>query len=204
MSIKIKQTTRKFYNKWTYKLSFKIKGIGVLRITSPSNSLLESRGELVHDFATEISKLNPSDYAKRIESSNIDIYTNNSTIFEHLYKKFNPLVRLAFRPHPDLVDSVNGHTVLVKKLPHDRYKFKVFLQPHRIPSEDEKQQYVCWLEKQQPKIHITDNVKEWFHKTHWNWDRRYMYVEDEQMLLMLKLKKPEALGTIYTFAISDK
>jgi hypothetical protein len=31
-----------------------------------------------------------------------------------------------------------------------------------------------------------------------------MYVEDESMLLMLKLKNPEALGTVYTFVISDK
>jgi hypothetical protein len=167
--------------------------------------MIKSRGEDVAKFAAELSKLDPKDYAKRIETNVLDIYTNDADIFNHFYNEFNSLVRLAFKPHPELInDDVNGHTVLVKKLPHDRYKFKVFLQPHKISSQEEKQNYISWLEKQEPKINVTDTVKDWFYKTHWNWDRRYMYVEDEQMLLMLKLKNPEALGTIYTFAISDK
>jgi hypothetical protein len=205
MSNKVKQTTRKFYNKWTHKLSFVIKGISVIRTRSLDDAAVCAKGADICSFAKELSNFDPTHYAKRIESNTIDIYTNDPLMFVRLYTRFKDMVRLAFEPHPDLNDTdISGHTVLVKKLPHDLYRFKVFLQPHKVTSQEDKKKYINWLETQSPKIRISDTVKNWFHKTHWNWDRRYMYVEDEQMLLMLKLKNPEALGTVYTFVVSDK
>jgi len=204
MSNKTKLTTRKFYNLWNYKLSFRIKGVTALRLLGLPGSSISSKSEEIEAIARELSLLDTKSYAKRIESNIIDIYTNDEKIFNNLYEKFKDYLRHSFAPHPDLESLDNGHTILTKKLPHDIYKYKVFLQPHRISSREEKEKYMDWVDKQKPKVHITDTVKNWFHKTHWNWDRRYMYVEDEQMLLMLKLKKPEALGTIYTFVISDK
>jgi len=40
--------------------------------------------------------------------------------------------------------------------------------------------------------------------TEWNWDRRYMYVEDEMTLLMIKMRSSEVLGRIYEYHIIDK
>lgn len=201
---KIKLTTRKFYNKWNYKISFKIKDASSLRSLGLDNSLLSNRSKELGDIAKELLLFDLSSYAKRIERNILDIYTNDESIFNHLCEKFQENLRHAFSPHPGLESINDGHVVLTKKLPHDIYQYKVFLQPHRINSKEEKQKYMDWIGSQFPKIRVTDTVKDWFYKTHWNWDRRYMYVEDEQMLLMLKLKKPEALGTIYTFIISDK
>ena len=202
---KIKQTTRKFYNKWNYKISFSFKGISYLRISPPFEAAKRARNPEVEEIGTELESLDPNSYSKRLESSLLDVYTNDRVIFDRLYHKFSKNVRNAFSPDDSFENLISkGHHILAKKLPHDRYRYKVFLQPHKIKSPEEKIQYISWIDNQIPKIHITDTVKQWFLKTSWNWDRRYMYVEDESMLLILKLKKPEALGTVYSFVVSDK
>jgi len=63
---------------------------------------------------------------------------------------------------------------------------------------------LSWVESQNGKITISTALKEWFISTNWNWDRRYVLVEDEKTLLMLKLKNSDAVGSIYDYVISDK
>lgn len=198
----IKQTTKKFYNKWLYKLSFTIGGISTLRYRSLEEAMNTSSKPDIVTFTAILSGFDEALYFKRIESSIIDIYTNDKTMFDVLYDRCHSLVRLAYAPSETI--TIDSNTVIAKKLPHDRYRYKVFLQPHKIESKDEKQKYLDWLDTQKPRINITDTVKTWFYKTSWNWDRRYMYVEDEQTLLMLKLRSPQALGTVYSYTISDK
>ena len=67
-----------------------------------------------------------------------------------------------------------------------------------------KKKYIEWLKRQSPKITCTTAIEHWFIKTDWNWDRRYVLVEDESTLLMLKLRNAEVVGRIYKFVISDK
>jgi len=203
MPIKTKQTTRKFYNKWNYKLSFSVKYIRDLSYRSLEYLLDNCPNPVVHSIAMDLSKYDKSLYAKRIETNILDLYTNDTDMFDFFSKKYNENLRLSVSPSNENLLK-DPHVILAKKLPHDRYLYKVYLQPHRIDSKEEKKHYLNWLETQKPRVNFTDTVKDWFYKTHWNWDRRYMYVEDEQTLLMLKLKKPEALGTIYTFVVSDK
>jgi hypothetical protein len=203
MSKKIKQTTRKFYNKWSYKVSFNLKGISALRSLTFEEVSQKSVSEEVRLFVTELAKLDPALYSKRLESQIIDIYTNDIGIFQNLHDKFNSSLRHAFAPSgQDLIDD--GNIIVAKKLPHDRYQFKVFLQPHKITNPEEKLNFINWLGTQEPRVNITKTVKNWFYKTHWNWDRRYMYVEDEKTLLLIKLKCSEAMGTIYSYQVSDK
>jgi hypothetical protein len=203
MSIKTKQTTRKFYNKWNYKLSFSIKNSRELSYRSLEYLAANGSNPLVASIAQDLLNYDSSSYSKRIESKILDLYTNDENFFNYFLEKYQQFTRLSVSPAPGNAPD-DSHVILSKKLPHDRYLYKVFLQPHKIQSVEEKQKYLDWLETQKPRVNFTDTVKNWFYKTHWNWDRRYMYVEDEKTLLMLKLKKPEALGTIYTFVVSDK
>ncbi len=198
----IKQTKRKFYNKWLYKISLELGGASILRSYSLEESIAKTSKSDVKIVASILSNYDPALYSKRVESSILDVYTNNKEIFDVLYNRCHNLVRLAYAPNNNV--TIDSNTIIAKKLPHDRYRFKVFLQPHNIVSIDEKEQYLNWLETQKPRINITDTVKTWFHETRWNWDRRYMYVEDEQTLLLIKLRKPEAIGTVYSYTIADK
>jgi hypothetical protein len=67
-----------------------------------------------------------------------------------------------------------------------------------------KQQYLEWVKRQTPRITCTPAIEKWFLTTDWNWDRRYVLVEDESTLLMLKLRNAEVMGRIYNFVVSDK
>jgi hypothetical protein len=205
MSTKIKQTTRKFYNKWTYKISIKKRGVTALRYKTFEDAIDDEDDKDLKKVFKTLSSLDSSQYCKRIEVDVLDIYTNDKSIFDNIYNNHNKLVKGAFAPNDSLDDLLSEkNVILAKKLPHDRYRYKVFLQPHRITSLEEKTSFINWLGTQEPRVNISTTVKEWFYKTRWNWDRRYMYVEDDQTLLLIKLKNSQALGTIYTFRISDK
>jgi len=92
-----------------------------------------------------------------------------------------------------------------KKLPHNKYQFRVYLLPHKLAGDtEEKEKFINWMKTQNSKIRLTDTVIKWFMHTDWNWDRRYILVEDEPTLLMLKLRNSSVVGRIYNYVISDK
>jgi hypothetical protein len=144
-------------------------------------------------------------YAIRSEQGILDIYTNDTHLFNSFIETFNRLLRSVYQPEINDISLLqNKKNIVVKKYPHDRYKFKVFLLPHKVKDIDQKHNLLDWVELQNGKITISTALKEWFITTNWNWDRRYVLVEDEKTLLMLKLKNSDAVGSIYDYVISDK
>ena len=145
-------------------------------------------------------------WAKRIEHKSIDIYTNDRNFYEELSTKFVNVIEQRFEPDEnqiDLLDS-NSKIIICDKLPHNRYHYRVYLQPHKLKGDvDAKIKYLDWIDSQD-KILLSEAVKRWFIKTDWNWDRRYVLVEDEPALLMLKLRNSEVVGTVYNYVIADK
>jgi hypothetical protein len=69
---------------------------------------------------------------------------------------------------------------------------------------EDKNKYIDWIKTQDPRITCTPALEKWFINTDWNWDRRYVLVEDEATVLMMKLRNTEVVGTVYKFVISDK
>lgn len=205
MSKKIKVTKRKFYNKWLYKVSFLMKGVSYLRIYNYETLDKKDVDPIVRSLSYELSLIDKKSYAQRVERNTIDIYTNDEKLFNYLFNKFQSNVKSAFEPgkNQDSLDQ-QQHVITANKFAHDRYQYKVFLQPHKLANAEEKINFISWLSSQKDRVKISESVKQWFYKTNWNWDRRYMYVEDEQTLLLIKLKNPQAIGTVYTFVISDK
>ena len=142
---------------------------------------------------------------KRIESNSIDLYTNDKIMYDNLLGTFTTLVSNCCAPNEADKDILeNTGSVLVKRLPHNKYQYKVFLLPHKIKSRQDKEMVIKWLDTQGERILVSKVVKEWFIKTDWNWDRRYILVEVVKTLLMLKLRCPDSIGRIYDYVISDK
>jgi hypothetical protein len=152
-----------------------------------------------------LSKWDSELWAKRIEYNSVDLYTNDKTLYEELSLNFEEFVSSRSEPNECDLDILE-HTgsIIVKKLPHDKYAYKAFLLPHKLKDRQDKREYVNWISGQSDRILISDVVKEWFVATDWNWDRRYVLIEDSQTLLMLKLRNPEVLGRVYDYVISDK
>ena len=145
-------------------------------------------------------------WAKRIEHKTIDIYTNDKEFYEELSAKFKDIIEQRYEPDEIYVNLLdNPKAIVCDKLPHNKYNFRVYLQPHKLAGDLEaKQKFIDWMVLQHPKITCTTAVQNWFIKTDWNWDRRYVLVEDEGTLLMMKLRNSAVVGTVYNYVIADK
>lgn len=217
-------TKRKFYGKWLYKVTFLVPGVSVFRSRSASEVInicnetydpyiqpRSLRGKVYQEkdriikIAQFLETLPTDTWAKRIESDILDIYTNDVELYHSTINNCGELVYRAFEPEPNSIDALEQpYNIAVKKYPHNKYHHKVYLLPHKmIHDEQVRRKYLEWVESQ-PNILISNAVKDWFIKTIWNWDRRYVLVEDSQTLLMLKLRNPDVIGRVYDYVLTDK
>jgi hypothetical protein len=217
-----KTTRRKFYNKWLYKVTLKISGAVLLRIYNrqqvdefcslaacPASKSFTNWKQRAwrnrHDIRDLLRILDDSgkDWAKRIEGENVDIYVNDKDLYEELSDKFEIILIHRFEPdlnNLDILDERNGKTMTVKRLPHGRYGYRVYLLPHNC---NDKHKFIDWLESLKPRVTCTDAIKKWFMSTTGNWDRRYILVEDEGTIMMMKLRNSDVIGTVYKFEVIE-
>jgi hypothetical protein len=224
--LKTKKTQRKFYGKWLYKVSLRLEGCSLFR----SKDLLEiidfcnqeQFSAETSQFSTQAKAWNnktnlykvtsflakyPHDtWSKRIETDIFDLYTNDADMFNACCEQFASIIRLCYAPSAESLSQLNTpYTIVANKLPHDIYKYKVFLTPHAVdPDITVRTQYILWVESQSPRIKISPAVSSWFLKCRYNWDRRYLLVEDDQTLLMLKLRDGSAIGQTYKYVVAKK
>ena len=223
--IKSKKTNKRFYNKWLYKISIRLEGAAVFRVysldelkeisTNPNSikwipeyvtDSLKKNPNCFNDLIEFLSSADSSTWSKRIESSCIDLYTNDKLFYDQASVKFQDKIIQRFEPDETSIDALDGgNTILGKKLPHGKYNFRVYLLPHKLAGDREsKKKYISWLKTQVPRVTVSSAIEAWFLKTDWNWDRRYILVEDDKTLLMLKLRNPEVMGRVYNYCVSDK
>lgn len=218
--LKPKIAKRKFYDKWLYKVTLTFDGANVLRQYSPekivemyqSNTytnmvrycfLAYSKNiDLINSISeTLVSSGEPMQL--RLEHKSLDVYINSVSLYERLSSEFAAILKHRYEPNP-LADSTSDH-IVTNKLPHGRYQYKVFLKPHLMANDiDEKIKYLNWIKGQGDKMSMSMTVRGWFLTTNWNWDRRYIWVEDEQSLLMLKLRNAAVMGKTHRYALADK
>jgi len=224
-SQKTKLTNRKFYGKWLYKVSLHLNGSTIFRQKTldyiksfclsayteerPYTVLAKAykEKENILALANFLERYDSKLWTKRIESSRIDFYTNNVEFYNKLSSNFKDILVHRFEPDPASIDQLNvsPSTVVVKKLPHNKYQYRAYLLPHKMAGDKEgKKKYIAWLKTQEDRVTCTPAVEKWFMTTDWNWDRRYILVEDESTLLMLKLRNSEVVGRIYNYVVSDK
>lgn len=164
--------------------------------------IVKNKNNLIR-LANFLGAVKGSIWHKRIESDQIDIYTNSVHFFKNAIDEFEDDVIHAFEPAKG-AELLKSNVITATKFPHGLYRYKVYLQPHKSKDKDIKTRYVNWCSTQDPKIRMSDAVKTWFVHTDWNWDRRYILVDDESTLLMLKLRHADFMGKIYEYVIVDK
>jgi hypothetical protein len=226
LSQKTKPTTKKFYGKWLYKASFQLAGCTIFRTNSfesinafclgpppeitywhSSNAKAYDNKETILGISKFLGNYEKDIYNLRIESSLFDVYTNDPKFYRDISTKFETILRHRFEPDESTAQLLNENKnyISVKKLPKDKYKYRVYLLPHKMAKDrDGKRAFINWIKSQGSKITCTPAIEKWFVATDWNWDRRYVLVEDESMLLMMKLRNSEVIGRVYNFVISDK
>lgn len=215
--IKQKVTNKLFYNKWKLKISFYLPSSSFTRYKSLEEiSLLDDKNRSPYRYYNEflahkqsfldlygfLETRDKNSYNIRVESNLFDVYTNDEDIISGLSDIIDhEKIRYVQRPDPGHESLLSDRkTIIVKKYPQNRFKMRVYLKPHTVTSDDEKLRITNWI-KTQPGISMSEAVELWFLRTKWNWDRRYLLVEDEKALLMLKLKCPSVVGTVYNLIV---
>lgn len=200
-------TKKKFYNKWLYKITVYCRNGRFLKSSIDQgyvNKVSSNDLDLISLYGI-LSVLDKNQYGIRVEGYYVDVYSNNKDIIDSVKRHLSLGIKHIFLPvNDELLTNGDEKEIISKNLPHSKYRYKVFLQPHKLKTDEEKNKYLDWIGTQSSRILITNKVKDWFKKTKWNYDRRYMYVEDEKTLLMVKMKNPDAIGTVYSFRVVDK
>lgn len=215
--IKYKETKRLFYGKWLYKIGLLIHGCAILRYSPKQdivNELLNSNNNprvyrdvnTIMEFVFLINDFDSSSYQLRIEGNNLDFYTNDKVALNIIKSNFENIVKTIQMPAPGAEDTLlsDGHLIIVNKYPHDRYQYRVDLKPHKIKDKIKKAGIMDWIRQTDGRITYSESLAVWFVKTEWNWERRYVLVEDQKTLLLMNLRCPEAVGTVYKYHLSDK
>lgn len=219
---KTRYCNRKFYNKWSYKVTIEVLGAAIFRCFS-NNEILEAFSNLksfrrksyfieraledqehIKQLIEFLNKNNLVDITKRIERESIDFYTNDKKVYDELSRTFT----LRLRHRIELREGANQeleNIISVARYPHGKYQYKVFLRPHKFNNDmSAKKHFLEWIENQGDRIKISSAVKQWFLTNNYNWDPRYIYVENEATLLMLSMRNTEAIGKVYRHHIIDK
>lgn len=217
------ETTRLFYNKWLYKISLHLNGIGVMRYRDVShlncyfnhhidnvhpNSMFNrafANKEKITQIGLLLSNYKKGTFQKRIEGDLLDLYTNDTMLIKHVEMNFSNHIRGVWFPNPKNINQLQSEekAIFVKQYPHKKYKYRVYLKPH-CGTYDKKNNFITWLAEQGDKTTLSKSITNWFLITDINWDRRYVLIEDESLLLLMRLHSPEFIGTIYKFVIKDK
>jgi len=222
----VKITNRKFYNKWLYKVTLHLQGSrlftmydtadikkicsgGVpqphsLYLSPPTNQKVIATITSLCDL---FDRYEPKDYTRRIENNLMDVYTNDEVFYQLLVSDFQDIIKHHYEPDDEAKELLKDDVKIIisDRYPHNKYHYRVYLLPHKFNKDDTaKSKYIDWLRSQSPRITCTNAVERWIMKTNWNWDRRYVLVEDKNTLMLLRLRNPEVVGSVYEFVLSDK
>lgn len=222
-----KKTKKKFYNKYIYKVTLNIPGCGILRYydladlvkidTTFVKNKYPWKEKLVSDLVNNkqewadlvffIESFEKTQWGKRLEGDFMDLYTNNIDFYNGLCEKFPNRILRRFQPPKGMEQEMldEERKIFVNEIPHGIYNYQAYLQPHKLSSNiSERTQLANWLELQVPKITFSKSVRKWVLNTQENWDRRYIYIDSEQTLLMIKLRSPELIGKVFKYVKTDK
>ena len=220
-----KKTKKKFYNQFIYKVTLDAPGSGALRWYNFSQILnLSTNTPLtVHDWQEKILsdlrantkfwidltglilQFDKKEWRKRLEGNNLDLYTNNKPLYTGLCNTFPNQIIRRFEPAKGTEQTLlNSHKqIFCKEIPHSKYNYRCYLHPHKLDI-DQKEKVCEWFDRQGDNTTFSKSIKQWFLTTNENWDRRYVLIDNEQTMLLLRLLSPSVIGQTHKYVKHDK
>jgi|TARA_B100001094_G_scaffold84117_1_gene80420 hypothetical protein len=230
-----KQTKKKFYNKYIYKVSLRLEGAYALRTlghqeildfatglrpppqsddamfttqswrTKNAHSILK-HGKTWISFLGIINTVPKNEATIRIETNILDVYTNNKTLYKTLCYEFSDITRNRHEPAPGMKDTLldSNQEIFVKELPHSMYNYQVDLKTPTSLKYNELVSLAEWCKSRKPAIAFTDATYNWLLKRDVYNTRRWIYVDTESTLLMLRLRCNDLLGTVRKYIKTGK
>jgi len=171
-------------------------------------------GNTIHNNAKTWSKIislfsgvPKKDLSFRVEGESVDVYTNDVSLYNEVSQQFNDITLQRSQPAAGMEDILLNSTreIFVDKLPYGRYNYRVDLKwPTKLAWNDIDK--LCnFFEAQRPRITFTESIKKWFYVNRpYMQTRRYIYVQDEQTLMLLKLRCSDNIGTVCKYVETGK
>lgn len=213
-------TSKRFYDKWLYKVTIDFSDfeMSLSRFNKLHSKIKEycQTGDYFWNFefwqveSMDAHKTQILEFIDVMESYPKDswytrleyyftVFTNDIKLYDELSAKYV----IVERSEPDLsnISLIEPNTISVKKLPFGRYQYKVYLKPHKIVDPVEKLEYIKWMKTQVPRITFSEPIRDWIMYTRWSGDARYILVEDEYTLLLIRMRNQAIIGRIYRHVV---
>ena len=230
-----KQTKKKFYNKYIYKVSLRLEGAYALRTLSHQEILdfatglrpppqsdeamfstitwrgknaqtIVEHGKTWISFLGIINTVPKNEVTIRIETNILDVYTNNKILYKTLCYEFADITRNRHEPAPGMEDTLldSDQEIFVKELPHNMYNYQVDLKTPKSLKYNELVSLAEWCKSRKPAIAFTDATYNWLLKRDIFNTRRWIYVDNDSTLLMLRLRCNDLIGTVRKYVKTGK
>lgn len=208
--MKIRKTNKLFYKKYAYKVEARIKGAHLIRPTADhaieicnqrlsNNAMFSYKFKYINDdeirnlikFIKSSKNFLDQGIKTRGEMSTFNFYIEDEKTFNKVVKKLSPWIRSVYKPESkeDLFQLLDNKKItLCDKLPLKKYRYRLFLN-RRMP-EHRRESFIKWTENYGDAIKFSGKSEKWMHGIGWMYDP-FMYVEDNKLLLMVKMSLGE-------------
>jgi hypothetical protein len=211
-SVKIEQSYQLWYNKYLYKSIFIIPGIHVLRHYYNESEIeanvqdlkevgwkralysrfVESYYENKEDILKFANLTGDARLSKdlfiRIQDPRVSVYSNDLESHTRIEEAFPNALHSVSRPNkkciPALLEGKN--VMVVSKLPHNRYKYKVIINNYSTSHSIPKQLYE-WGNAQGNAVKFSRKTEKYFKSPGLYLDQGFLYIEDESTLTMCNM-----------------
>lgn len=204
MKIHQSNPSKLFFGKWFYRIecvqdgASRIKHAGADRVeqwclssvpTSPWERKIDNQA--LYNFLLAVKPfLKNKNLQIRVEGSHFNLYCNELELVEKINKALSKWIRRITGPTSqeeiNFLLTNSNKKVLCKKLPKNRYKYKLFLN-YNI-SDDRRLKFYQWASNYGEQIYFTESASKWLlGETLWWSTVPYMYVENDKTLSMVGL-----------------
>lgn len=173
--------------------------------TKNAQSIVE-HGKTWISFLGIINTVPKNEVTIRIETDILDVYTNNKILYETLCHEFANITRNRHEPAPGMKDTLlySDQEIFVKELPHGMYNYQVDLKSPKSLTFNELESLADWCRSRNPAIAFTDATYSWLLKRDVFNTRRWIYVDNDSTLLMLRLRCNDLIGTVRKYVKTGK
>ena len=216
--MKIHKTNKLFYGKYPFRIEIQINGGDVLarnrhnldktlkNISSTwrYKDFSQKSVDNLRRYLIKYNELDQKKFKQRVEGQYIKFYTENRTDHELICDKLNEWVTECHEPeNDDDLDKLfsKKNVVLRKRLPHGKFRYKLFLK-NRIP-QSRRESFLNWLNNYLDDIYMTGLTRRYLQGSNRYSEGYVIYIKDEKLLLMMGLFLGTDIKKIEEFVLRD-
>ena len=200
--MKVFKTNKLFFGKWVYKIETSVPGANLikhwgLRIdTTVVSRLRQGYGRSFSDYdrdqlvkyAEAIKPFVDKDFKTRNEWNTLNYFINDPALYQDLKTVLKDWIVSVNEPaSEDDIQTLQSKSsnILCNDLPYSRYKYRLYIK-NSMPVH-QRSQFCDWLKNYEEKIHYSKSTSEWLKGKSYYSQAPFLYIEDQGLLLMIKM-----------------